>query len=155
AVNEAHLSIGVPADLTVPAEVGFVHRTLPYAEIYFLVNTSNHPVQGEWKARLQGLESTWWDPFTGKSSHAGSALMLAPYESRVLVFSKERARASPPVIANSHTTTLDLNGAWKLTFPNRETRTIERFEPWPDQFYSGTATYENTLKVAEAVLKTG
>jgi hypothetical protein len=79
-------------------------------------------------------------------------LALAPYESRVLVFSKERA---PRASGSARSTALELSSAWKLTFPNGETRTIEKFEPWADQFYSGTATYENTLRVTDWALKSG
>ena len=33
----------LPADLAAAPEIGFIHRKLDYADIYFLANTSNHP----------------------------------------------------------------------------------------------------------------
>ena len=86
-----------PPDVATAPEIGFVHRKLPFAEIYFLANTSNHAVHHEAVFRVQGLAGEWWDPFTGKISQgrrraAGSD--LAPYESRVVVFSqRSRERA--------------------------------------------------------------
>jgi alpha-L-rhamnosidase len=153
-VDGAHLSFHVPPDLSAPPEVGFVHRTLPCAEIYFLVNTANHPVQGEAKFRVQGLEAAWWDPFTGKTVRADLNLYLAPYESRVLIFSKERAPepASPP--AGPRYATVNLSSDWKVTFPNAQPQTFAKLEPWADQFYSGTATYERRVNVPEAAIRT-
>ena len=48
------LHAALPADFTVPAEVGVVHRKLPYSDIYFLANTSNHPVKGKAAFRVSG-----------------------------------------------------------------------------------------------------
>ena len=84
-----------PADFTLPPDVGVVHRKLPYSEIYFIANTTNRAVKGTAAFRVQGLQAAWWDPFTGKTSKAEMTLDLAPYESRVLVFSKEAAPAIP------------------------------------------------------------
>ena len=66
------------------------------------------------------MEGTWLDAVTGKIARAGGAqaeLTLAlPYESRVLLFSKERA-AEAPLPAATETTALDLSTGWKVTFP--------------------------------------
>ncbi len=77
--------------------IGFVHRKLPPAEIYFVANTSNEPVETTATVRVTGLAGEWWNPFTGESSSVEGQdngkttnipLRLAPYESRVIVFSK-------------------------------------------------------------------
>ena len=39
------LHAALAADVATSPEIGFVHRKLPFAEIYFLANTSNHPVR--------------------------------------------------------------------------------------------------------------
>jgi hypothetical protein len=137
AVDEAHLSIPVPPDFTLPAEIGVVHRKLPFAEVYFLANTSNHAVQAKSAFRVAGMEPVWWDPSTGKATRADLNLMLAPYESRVLVFSRERAPTPP---ASSSIAPLDLTADWKLP-------------PWPDKFYSGVFSYERTMSVPAALVK--
>ena len=137
AADEGHLVFPVPPDFTVPAEVGVVHRRLPYAEVYFLANTSNRAVQGKAAFRVKGMEPAWWDPFTGKMTHADLDLTLAPYESRVLVWTKERAPAAP---ASSAIAPLDLSADWQLP-------------PWPGEFYSGVFTYERNATVPDALVK--
>ena len=68
------------------------------AVLGYLLPRQHHaivPVKGTAAFRVQGLQAAWWDPFTGKTSKADMTLDLAPYESRVLVFSKEAAPAIP------------------------------------------------------------
>jgi len=119
----------VPADLAAAPEIGFIHRKLPFAEVYFVVNTSNHAVHTPAKFRVTGMEAATWDPFTGKVARASaSELDLAPYESRVFVFSKERApedKAGPAT---------DLGAIFDA-------------KPWPEKFFSGTMPYETKVRV--------
>src|SRR5581483_11214419 len=98
----------------------------------------------------QGMLSAWWDPFDGKEYKAGGAkldLDLAPYESRIVVFSKQ-ATLAPPLPTGAETTALDLSTGWKLTFPGGQPIDLQKLEPWLDlpdrKFYSGQATYEKT-----------
>jgi hypothetical protein len=145
------LHAALPADATLPAGVGFVHRTLPFAEIYFLANTTNQPVQGAAAFRVAGMEPAQWDPFTGKLTHADLTLALAPYESRVFVFSKDKAPAASP---SSTGATLDLSTGWTLTFPDAQPIKLDTLHSWTDdearKFYSGTATYERKVTIARA-----
>ncbi len=94
-------------DVTAPPEIGFVHRSMIPYEIYFLVNTANHPVHGTVKfTSCTPFES--WGPFTGKTTEllepAGRPevrsldLDFAPYESRIILcFSGAMAVFVPPV----------------------------------------------------------
>ncbi len=59
------LHTALAPDVTAAPEIGFVHRHLADADIYFLVNTSNHAVYKEPKFRVSGLRPAEWDPFTG------------------------------------------------------------------------------------------
>ena len=63
------LSEGVhaPTSRFTPAapEVGFVHRRLPYADVYFVANTSNVTVQTAATFAVQGTHAEVWDPMTG------------------------------------------------------------------------------------------
>ena len=65
------LHAALAADVATAPEIGFVHRKLAYGDIYFLANTSNHPVHSQATFRVTGLEAAWWDPFTGKVTGAG------------------------------------------------------------------------------------
>jgi hypothetical protein len=145
------------ADVATAPEIGFVHRKLPFADIYFLANTSNHAVHHEAAFRVEGMAGAWWDPVTGKVSKAGGAkadLDLAPYESRVLVFSKQ-AVTDPPLATGPETTAMDLSSGWKVTFPGAPAIEMQKLVSWteePDRkFYSGQATYEKTVTVDRAL----
>ena len=145
------LRAALPADATLPAGVGFVHRTLPYAEVYFIANTTNQPVQGAAAFRVAGMQPAQWDPFTGKLSHADLTVSLAPYESRVFVFSKGKVPEASP---SSTGTTLDLSTGWTLTFPDAQPVKLDALHSWTDdearKFYSGTATYERKVTIVKA-----
>jgi hypothetical protein len=146
-----------PADFTVPPDVGVVHRKLPYSDIYFIANTTNRPVKGNAAFRVQGLQAAWWDPFTGKTSKAEMTLELAPYESRVLVFSKEAAPAIP-AMSNPAIPPVDVSTNWSLKFPDAPALQMNVLKPWTDEsrkFYSGTATYERTVAAPQAMLRSG
>jgi hypothetical protein len=144
----AALSAATPPDATVPAGVGVVHRSLPFAEVYFLANTTNQTAKGRAAFRVKGLEPSWWDPFTGRTSAADLDLTLAPYESRVLVFSKEKG---PAKVTGPVAPPIDLSSGWKMTFPGAEPVTMAKLQSWTEdeahKFYSGTATYERTVMV--------
>jgi alpha-L-rhamnosidase len=98
--DERELSTGLAQHLTPDvavspelSDLGFVHRKLPFAEIYFLANNGNREISATATFRTTMRNAEWWDPFTGESSRAGTsnriALNLEPYESRVLVFSNQ------------------------------------------------------------------
>ena len=145
----AALHQALAPDVASAPEIGFVHRKLDFADIYFLVNTSNHAVHTRAAFRIQGLESAWWNPFDGKVARAGGAgidLDLAPYESRVLVFSKDRAER-PAAPTSPVPAPVDLSAA--LNAPHS----------WTDdeatRYFSGQRTYETTVSVPRAMLAGG
>ena len=151
------LHAALPADFTVPSDVGVMHRKLPYSDIYFLANTSNLPVKGKAAFRVQGMQAAWWDPITGKTSKADMALDLAPYESRVLVFSNEAPAAIP---ASPSIPPVDVSTDWSVKFPDSPQAVhMATLRPWTDdegrKFYSGTATYERNVAAPPAMLRAG
>jgi hypothetical protein len=141
--------------------VGFIHRKLPNADIYFVANTSNQPVRATARVRIEGRRAEWWDPFSGKATPAGGSpieLDLAPYESRVLVYS-DHARAVEHRSAGSRES-IDIAGDWRVRFPALN-RSIEmnQLRSWTEdpetRYYSGTAIYEKTVRIARAFLENG
>jgi hypothetical protein len=157
------LHAALPADVTVPPEIGVVHRKLPFADIYFLANTSNRAVKGTAAFRIQGMLPAWWDPFTGKAAKAGMDgervfnIDLAPYESRVLVFSRA---VSPPIPATSGPAIppVDVSANWTVTFADSpQAVQMATLHSWTDdearKFYSGPATYQRTVAAPEAMLR--
>ena len=158
----AALHAVLAADVATAPEIGFIHRKLDFADIYFLANTSNHPVRSPAEFRIKGQQAAWWDPLTGKTAKAAGAgvdLDLAPYESRVLVFSKEsapeRPKASGPAPAP-----ITLSGNWNLTFAGAsQPATINALRSWTEddsrKYFSGQATYETTVEVPDAMRRSG
>ncbi len=155
--DELHAAL--PADFTLPPDVGAVHRKLPYSDIYFVANTTNRSVKGKAAFRVQGQQAAWWDPFTGKTAKAGMDLDLAPYESRVLVFSRESAPAIPAT-GGPAIPPVDVSGNWTVKFPDSaQALQMATLRPWTDdesrKFYSGTATYERTVAAPPTMLRGG
>jgi hypothetical protein len=152
----------VTPDLEHAPEIGFVHRHLSYAEIYFVVNTSNHPVQSQAKFRTGALESAWWDPYRGKISGTGFGnqveLDLAPYESRVIVFSKQR-ELMELVPGTAAPAAVDMSTNWKVSFAASSSENMNQLQSWTAEdatkFFSGKATYEKSIAIPQAMLRAG
>jgi hypothetical protein len=116
-------------------ELGFVHRKLDFADIYFVVNTSNHPVHTDLKFRT-GRAREVWNPVTGEPTN--NAVDFAPYESRVYVVANSK---QPPNIMNPPRSRFGLAPITLSPFS---------FPPWPDQYYSGIVTYQKSFTVPSA-----
>jgi alpha-L-rhamnosidase len=138
----------------VPA-IGFIHRRLPGADLYFIANTGNQPVQATAKVRAKGSRAEWWDPYAGTAKAAkflggNIALDLQPYESRVLVISNGPATevAAEPGEAKR----LDIGSGWKVTYQGLG-RTVEmnQLRSWTEheetRYFSGQAAYEKTVTI--------
>ncbi|HEX4950333.1 MAG TPA: glycosyl hydrolase, partial [Blastocatellia bacterium] len=148
------------------ADIGFVHRRADNAEIYFLANSSNQTHQVNATFRVQGLNAELWNPLDGSvvplATQAATngttlSLELEPYGSRVVVFSK-RALSKPATTAAANVAPLDLSRDWRVTF-GQQTTTMPMLRSWAEdestRFYSGTATYEKTITVPDAILQAG
>jgi hypothetical protein len=143
-------------------DIGFVHRHLPAADVYFLANTGSRPQRVQATFRVEKRRAEWWDPLTGAASPAlvrgrkgeGATveLELPPYGSRVLVFDDDApaARASvprPPAV-------LDLSGGWRVQFgPSGREVALDALRSWTDdpqtRFFSGVATYEREITIPD------
>ncbi len=150
--------------------IGFVHRKVAAGEIYFVVNASNRAVETEALIRVAGQQPEWWDPFSGEVASAAYladgeqtriGLKLAPYESRVLVFSTSGAKASvgkAGVAVASQS--IDLASDWKVTF-TRTGRSVQmaHLRSWTSDeettFYSGEAVYEKSVNVPQPFVAKG
>jgi len=154
----AVLHAALAPDVATAPEIGFVHRKLRFADVYFLVNTSNRAVHIPAAFRIQGLAAAWWDPLTGNIAPAGGSrpdLDLAPYESRIIVFSKDREPARP-ADGGPPPAPIELIGKWTIAFANdsQPVPTVSQ-RSWTDdgvhKFFSGQATYETTVSVPQAM----
>ncbi|MGO9640341.1 MAG: glycosyl hydrolase [Candidatus Acidiferrales bacterium] len=149
--------------------IGFVHRKLPFADIYFIANTSNQIVRTKAAFRVSSQQAESWDPVSGESESLGTTssvdLELQPYQSRFLIFSAQKpAPAKPPKQPVPKPKTLpvpiDLEANWNVKFGDAgETVAMDKLRSWTDtdgtKYFSGEATYEKTIDVPEKMTKSG
>jgi hypothetical protein len=141
------------------SDVGFVHRKLQDADIYFIANTSNHDVTATASFGAKRRAVAWLDPDSGKLTRAVAQpqLKLAPYESRVLVFSDaplaaaETPRMAEPMVV------ADLSEDWKVGFggsgqPVAMTELRSWTESESTRYFSGEAVYMKDVSLRRSQL---
>lgn len=144
------------------ADVGFVHRQTPDADIYFIANTTNVAQQLKATFRVQGMKAELWNPIDGKVAPAPIekqtnilTLDLPPYGSRIVVFSK---RVLDVPVRFTEAQPLDLSHGWRMSFgPNAGPVQLQDLKSWTDddatRFFSGVATYEKDVDISSDLLK--
>jgi hypothetical protein len=141
--------------------VGFIRRKLPTADIYFVANTSNQPVQASVNFDTTHRDGEQWDPETGRAAHVTASnlpLNLAPYESRVFIFAHYTESQPPhrsPNDSASMTPLADLSSNWQVTFTStNETETEPTLTDWTAKpatlHYSGEAVYTRDFTIDTA-----
>jgi hypothetical protein len=138
--------------------IGFIRRKLPTADIYFVANTSNQPVQSTATFDTTHRDGEQWDPETGKATHVTATnlpLNLAPYESRIFVFSNDKnVEGLKYSLTTAHV--VDLSHDWQVTFPSIGKSLTE---PTPTDWttdpatlhYSGEAVYSRDFTIAAPI----
>ena len=140
------------------ADIGFVHRKLADADLYFIANTSNHEVSTRVDFRTPRKFAAWWDADTGSMTGAALApqLKLAPYESRVLVMSEAPQPSVPAPRLAPATQLADLGADWQLRFPGAPAARMPVLRSWTDnpatRYFSGEAVYTRDVDVTAAQL---
>ncbi len=139
-------------------EIGFVHRRLPDADVYFLANTGNVPrsVRARFRAATPHAES--WDALSGRAeaiaTQDGSlALGFEPYASKFVVFRKQ-AGSLPLATVRSAEKSEELRSGWSVSYGGRNGGTVALPHSWADdataRYFSGTATYRRSLALNPA-----
>lgn len=160
----------VPPDVRAAASreaVGFVHRRLADADVYFVANTSAASIETTASFRVSWPRAEGWDPMSGDvtplaierdPSDPGRvrvSLSLAPYGSQLIVFSN-RDRPGDPVSRQSVQTALEISDGWRVRFgPDGPEAEMSPLQSWTDRedtrFFSGIATYEREVTAPPAV----
>jgi hypothetical protein len=146
------------------AGLGFIHRKLSNSDVYYVVNSSNQPINGAIRFRstdtsLQSLSPDSGSVISSAVNPSGSAvpLQLAPYESRVFVLAGDAASA-PTVKAASRNTAptllADLSSGWQLSFVGTaSTQTVDHPVSWTElegrKYYSGEAVYTRNYSATQ------
>jgi hypothetical protein len=141
--------IGAPDAAGLPSGVGYVHRRLAHADVYFVANATNQSVTFTPTFRAANIALAW-NPVTGAEQAASGALTLAPYESRIFTTGEGEAPPAP-------TQTLTLQTGWRLRAPDGKSEPLTDFGSWTRDpawlRYSGAMTYSRTLRLTPAQAK--
>jgi hypothetical protein len=134
--NAAPPDFKVTGNDAAKSQLGFIRRKLPDADIYFVTNTSNQPVNTTATFQTKYLTGNQLDPDTAESLVVPSSdlnLNLWPYESRVFIFSNDAGKPNPEFIKSNEfrnklnspgphaisvlsTPPMDLTNDWQLKF---------------------------------------
>ena len=144
------------SEASTSSAIGFIRRKLPEADLYFVTNTSNVAISATatFGTRFQSGEQ--WDADAGAArpaTAAGTHLSLAPYESRVFVFSHTPPPPAPAGTPSREIT--DLSSGWQVTFSGLGKSVAEpTLTDWTadpaTKNYSGEAVYTRTFTLPTA-----
>jgi hypothetical protein len=159
---------------TVDSRLMFFHRATPATDIYFVSNRSDHGENLAATFRVAGRAAELWSADTGVIRPASYSirgrlttvpLKLAPYDAVFVVFDKSTLLPEFLAVEAVRISVAQLQGAWDVSFqPNRGAPANAHFAAlcdWsqnPDpgiRYFSGSATYTQTLEIAATTLKSG
>ncbi len=146
------------ADDAAKDRLGFIRRKLPGADIYFVVNTGNRGVDTVASLATKHKFGEQWDPDDASSAPAtaiAQPIHLAPYESRVFVFSDAQPTVKSAAARAPYSEATDLSADWKVTFTSTgKTETEQTLADWTADadtlHYSGEAVYSRDFTLAAA-----
>ena len=150
------------ADSSTSDQIGFIRRKLPNADIYFVVNTGNRTLDVTAGFATAHKFAEQWDASSAAAFTASTAnqpLHLAPYESRVFIFSDKPTASKLPAQPASTSQIANLSDDWKVAFTaggkSSEEHTLTDWTAAPSTLhYSGEAVYSrdfNLPAVHEAI----
>lgn len=148
-----------------PKDFGFVHRKTDDSDIYFVANTSNQKRAVEIAFRATFPNAELWDAMNGKStavpvkSGRTIALDFEPYQSRVIVFSKQKSTLSSMSAPSTAFSSVDLGSDWLVSFGQNQPTEMMQLHSWTDdeatRYFSGTATYQKSFDLPGNFLNAG
>ena len=156
----AALNTAVPPDMhlsQLEPLVGFIHRKLAGADLYFIANTSNQPVSTQAAFRKALPTAEWLNADTGVITHAATnggeiQLNLAPYESRILLLHDGAAVGAPEFAeaGGAGNVLVDLSQNWQVRFNGDGVEEkMPSLASWTANpktlYYSGVAIYTKTF----------
>jgi len=148
---------GVDNSVSIRDQLGFIRRKLPTADVYFLVNTGNQEIDTIATFAATHKFGQEWNPDSATSAPVSAdsqSIHLAPYESRIFVFSDDTQRKGNSASANAPFSGLaDLSNDWKVTFTSAGKTEMEQTPTdWIAEsstlHYSGEAVYSRDFKLA-------
>lgn len=159
---------GVQPDIQTEEGIKFLHRTLDHAEIYWI----NRPIQEEKTIKVSfrqaGRVPQVWHPETGKIEEVSYkiegerttvTLELAPNDAVFVVFGVKADQMEVTLPAKTENTLFSIDTPWTVKFQEKRgapaEATFEQLASYTEsaeagiKYFSGTASYQNTLKVGK------
>ena len=146
-------------------DIGFVHRRLNDADIYFLANTTNarQNFKATFRVPATGVQSL--DPVSGETrwqsienaSTSGTTIYveLEPYGSRFFVLGKSSGTQTKSIGSIIPLPApFDLSKGWQVSFrPGEKPWVMDELQSWTEseatRYFSGTATYEKEVMLPD------
>ena len=161
-----------------PADLDYIHRRTPDADIYFVSNTQMEDAEADCTFRVPPRLPQLWYPDTGEIKPCTDyarvpggmklKLRLPPAGSVFVVFSGTAPEAAPTPVAKEDgkpPAPLEITGPWEVRFPPNlgapPSRVFDKLVSWttiPDdgiKYFSGTATYLKEFEVPASMLADG
>jgi hypothetical protein len=177
-VKTALLMAGIQPDFEyvkpLDSRVDWIHRSTGEMDFYFIVNSSDNPLETDLRFRVTGKEAEIWDPVTGKIGPAGYSISgnrttvpvsLTGRQSVFIMFRNKTniaSRSVEPIIPLSVVT---LEGPWEISFPPDlgapAKITLDTLKSWTVnkdegvKYFSGTALYRKSFEASKSILQPG
>jgi hypothetical protein len=156
------------------SKIDWIHRRTEEADIYFIVNSTDLPLETEIRFRVEGKEAELWDPASGNVQTTAYLLSgkrtvvpvnLTERQSAFIVFRNKTDIPSKSITRPDPVLNIDITGPWEVSFPSGlgapEKISIDTLKSWTlnndegVKYFSGTATYSSTFEVSKSFLEKG
>ncbi len=172
--ERALASLGVFSDFGTDGSVRYIHRRDGDADLYFVANCVDKPMNADCGFRLLGKQPEWWNPVDGTRRNLPNfyeegdctlvPLSLEAYESGFVVFRKPVQEAGPAgTNALALKTAVMLDPPWEVSFDPKwggpEKVVFDTLEDWSKRsepgikYYSGKAVYRTRFDAPANVVK--
>jgi hypothetical protein len=144
-------------------QIQSTNNQLPVTDIYWLDNRSDNPTDAEVSFRVSGKVPELWNAQTGKTEKVGFEikngrtivpLKFESWEAYFIVFKDKTSNTSVAIAPKTESILTTISGNWKVSFNDKKIE-MSNLASWSDntdvdiKYFSGTAMYENTFKVAQ------
>ncbi len=148
----------IDADANIRGQVGFIRRKLALADIYLVVNTGNRAITTSANFATNFKFAEQWDPDNAGVTLASAreqAINLAPYQSRVFIFSNAQPNLVPAYSPATSQQLVDLTKNWQVRFVSTgKAYDEDKLTDWTANpatlHYSGEAVYQRTFTAPES-----
>jgi hypothetical protein len=152
----------------------WIHRNTGDADIYFVVNGTDSPLNIDLRLRIKGREAEIWDPATGliepssyrfENNKTIVPLQLSERQSLFVVFRNETTIVSKTIPGQSSVILTSLPGPWDISFPpgmgapeKVQLNKLESLTLSSDEgvkYFSGTANYSKMFDASKKWFQPG